>query len=934
MPGRLSISFAAGAALVLLLLVPLPALACGGFFCSQVPIEQTGENIVFVDRGGTIETHVQISFQGEAEDFAWVVPVPGIPELELGTEELFRTLLWSTRPTFSMTVGDHTCADPYVYEGWDLADDIDADGEQPGGAGGGGGEVTILQQSQVGSYEATVVGATDAGALIDWFNCNGYRVAYSALPRVENYLEEGMDFLALKLTSGASVGDLMPLVMTYAGERPMIPLVLTAVATAPNLVVRSWFLSDRRAVPVNYDHVWLNDARIQWGNGWWYGGTGDYDRLAARAIDEAGGRAFVTDFSGDAGFLYGMIYPAQGYDLDSLRAIDDPAAFLPAALQMGLPRNGVMQGIIRRHIPMPAELVDQGVTEQQFYNGLANYAAWLDGMDFDPVAFVADIEELVVEPMQRADALFADPSRVRLTRMTSVISGWEMDEDPVFAWLPREVEPQKTGTFPWLGGVSQDRSAPGDFVGGDEETSCWQVALTVRTQAGPKPVISFPSLDGVDFPALEDLPSCLDLPAAMVVERFAFNAAPQIVLDNRAALAAIGGYCVMGVEPALETEPPTNVEWPLDPELVPAEDVDPKLCDQLDLDEPGFSEDLDPGPPRSGLFNGPGDCSCSAGPGGQGPGAALLLMLLVPGAGLARRRRGSRRARIVAAGGLTLAAGLLLGGCATPEAEAPRMAFAKVTAFEGVPAPEAVDAMLAAMDRLNLERAVLVPHGLSPAADTEAGLLLVSQHADRLTILASARPFAAGAPQALAQAGSEGAAGAKVNLSGGPTAGLEREELNAIAAACFDDGVPLMLEVDLRGATRQIELERLLSTWPQERFVLAHWGGLLRQLDRLDGLLIRHPNLWVDTSVGGDGARILAAAEADPAAMGALLQRHHERFVWGTGTVLADHAAVEAWEQRVEQELAMYRDTLGLTEQALARIFAGNANTLYGSLAR
>ncbi|MCP4868548.1 MAG: DUF2330 domain-containing protein [Proteobacteria bacterium] len=928
MPGRLSMSIAACAALIVHALLPSPALACGGFFCSQIPIDQTGENIVFVDHGGTIETHVQVSFEGEAEDFSWVVPVPGIPELALGTEELFRTLMWSTRPTFSMTVGNHECSDPYISQGWD--DELDSDGA--GGEGGppsdGGGDVTILQQTQVGSYEATVVGATDAGALIDWFNCNGYRVAYSSLPRIENYLEEGLDFLALKLTSGASTGDLMPLVMTYGGERPMIPLVLTAVATAPNLVVRSWFLSNQRAIPVNYDNVWVNDARVQWLYGWWYGGTGDWERLAAQAIDEAGGKAFVTDFSGDASFLHGMIYPAAGYDLDSLRGLQDPAAFLQQALAMGLPRNGVMQGIIRRHIPMPQELIDQGVTEQQFYNGLSNYTSYLDTDQFDPAAFVADIEELVVEPMQRADELFADPSRATLTRMTSVLSGWEMDEDPVFDWLPSNPEPQKQGTYPWLGEITQDRSRPVDFVGGSSETSCWQSGQAVRTEAGPRPVLVFPSLEGVEFPAVDELPLCVDLPAAMVVERFSFGGPPEVVLDNRPALAAVGGYCAMGAEPALETEPPADVEWPPDGELMPAEAVNPDVCDQFDLDEEGFDEEIGPDPSASNPLEGDGPLACSAAADGRTSLAVLLLGLLLPVAGLARRRRHSS-APVVTAVGLTLIAGLLLAGCTPSEAEAPRMAFAKVTAFEGVPAPAAADAMLAAMERLDIERAVLVPDAHSPAAGTESGLLLASQHLGRLAVLGSTRPFRVDAGQALSQASAQGAVGAKLSLAEGPTAGLRRAEIDAIAASCFEEGVPLMLEVDLRPATRQLELERLLAEWPQERFVIAHWGGLLREVDRLDGLLIRHPNLWVDTSVGGDGGHLFAAADADPGALGAVLQRHHERFVWGTGTTLEDAAAAVEWEGRIEREMALYSDALGLTDGALERIFAGNATALY-----
>ena len=50
------------------LALPSPAAACGGFFCSNQPIDQSGENIVFsIEEDGSIEAHVQILYQGPSE---------------------------------------------------------------------------------------------------------------------------------------------------------------------------------------------------------------------------------------------------------------------------------------------------------------------------------------------------------------------------------------------------------------------------------------------------------------------------------------------------------------------------------------------------------------------------------------------------------------------------------------------------------------------------------------------------------------------------------------------------------------------------------------------------------------------------------------------------------------------------------------------------
>ena len=87
-------------ALSSLVLLSTPVLACGGFFCSQVPVEQAGEQIVFTYGPDGVTAIIQIAFQGSAEDFAWVVPVTGQPTIALGPDAVFSELRNRTNPQF------------------------------------------------------------------------------------------------------------------------------------------------------------------------------------------------------------------------------------------------------------------------------------------------------------------------------------------------------------------------------------------------------------------------------------------------------------------------------------------------------------------------------------------------------------------------------------------------------------------------------------------------------------------------------------------------------------------------------------------------------------------------------------------------------------------------------------------------------------------
>ena len=70
-------SWIAGALAGLALSAASPrAEACGGFFCSASPIDQTAEHILFtINDDQTVTAYVQIKYVGDKDDFAWIVPV-------------------------------------------------------------------------------------------------------------------------------------------------------------------------------------------------------------------------------------------------------------------------------------------------------------------------------------------------------------------------------------------------------------------------------------------------------------------------------------------------------------------------------------------------------------------------------------------------------------------------------------------------------------------------------------------------------------------------------------------------------------------------------------------------------------------------------------------------------------------------------------------
>src|SRR5688500_17604027 len=87
--------------MILLFVIVGTASACGGLFCQTVPVNQQGEQIIFtMNHDGTISAYVQISYTGDAPNFAWVVPVPAVPEIDVAEMETFEELNLLTQPVF------------------------------------------------------------------------------------------------------------------------------------------------------------------------------------------------------------------------------------------------------------------------------------------------------------------------------------------------------------------------------------------------------------------------------------------------------------------------------------------------------------------------------------------------------------------------------------------------------------------------------------------------------------------------------------------------------------------------------------------------------------------------------------------------------------------------------------------------------------------
>jgi MYXO-CTERM domain-containing protein len=296
------------------------AQACG-CFSPPVPnpgavdfaVNQHAEQIIFeVEPDGHLVAHVLIRYSGDPQKFAWIVPVPSVPELELSYAEAFGLIDQQTSPQVSVSSTSlcpsalyscHYHPMPSCGPSATTTSPGSLAASSPafamGGAAGGvaptAPEVTVYARQQVGSYDTVVFGAGDAAAAGDWLNTEGFIVNDSMNQYMQPYIDENMLFVAAKLIPGAGVDSIKPLRMRYLGTQPMIPLQLTAVATEPNLTVTAYIYGNSGFGPT--DRMLLTSADIPADALSATGNRNNYPMVLARLFDEEGGQAFMLEYS-------------------------------------------------------------------------------------------------------------------------------------------------------------------------------------------------------------------------------------------------------------------------------------------------------------------------------------------------------------------------------------------------------------------------------------------------------------------------------------------------------------------------------------------------------------------------------------------------------------------------------------------------------------
>jgi MYXO-CTERM domain-containing protein len=278
----------------------------------------------------------------------------------------------------------------------------------------------VVFEAVVGAFEVVVLQGGTAQEVIDFLDDNNYAQDPDAAPIMQQYLDDGFLFAAVKLAAGAEVDDIHPLSFKFQGTEPCVPIRLTRIAAKDDMGIRAYFLGQARWAPSNYSHVVLNPLHYNWS----FSAPASYTNLLSMAVDEADGQAFVTEYAGSSNKVETFNIYRATWDETAFIGVD-PVAAIGIIADQNLNIHPLIQALLLEFIPPP-----DGLDPQDFWNNIDFYANQIDMMAWDDAAFAAALLERIIEPgLHAIDLLDTWP---KLTRLNTTISPSEMTLDPTF----------------------------------------------------------------------------------------------------------------------------------------------------------------------------------------------------------------------------------------------------------------------------------------------------------------------------------------------------------------------------------------------------------------------------------------------------------------------------------------------------------------------
>jgi hypothetical protein len=279
------------------------ARACGGCFLPTTETQSTvvtGHRMAFAISPTHTVLWDQIKYAGSPSEFAWVLPVRGGAVLELSHDAWFETLDAATSaqivsPPVNCIPAQGPGCNGACFGGASssakFAGDLAAPNTPP---------VTVTHEGTVGPYETVTLHANVKDALPNWLTSHGYNIDPKVSPIIDQYTNEGFDFIALRLLPGVGVEQMKPVRVETQGMSNVLPLRMVAAGTGANVAITLFVIGEGRWEAQNFPNGSVDPSTLTWD---FDSKSSDYASKRLALMAQSGGRTWNNAFANQGSLL-------------------------------------------------------------------------------------------------------------------------------------------------------------------------------------------------------------------------------------------------------------------------------------------------------------------------------------------------------------------------------------------------------------------------------------------------------------------------------------------------------------------------------------------------------------------------------------------------------------------------------------------------------
>ncbi len=154
--------------------------------------------------------------------------------------------------------------------------------------------MSVLSHASVGPYETVTLHAEDPNALSDWLDAHDYAIPDDILPVVDAYIDEGFDFIALRLLPGAGVQQMRPVRVVQSGASPTLPLRMVAAGSGARTAITLFVIGEGRYTTSNFAEGTIDTTQLTYD---FNSGLTNYTTLRDAIFEQNAQQTFLAGFA-------------------------------------------------------------------------------------------------------------------------------------------------------------------------------------------------------------------------------------------------------------------------------------------------------------------------------------------------------------------------------------------------------------------------------------------------------------------------------------------------------------------------------------------------------------------------------------------------------------------------------------------------------------